>query len=429
MIRNTTIEENALSNAKQKNKIISFILYFLLFIVLLSGGLFRAYIFEHQSAISGTQDESAALLFSVDIYPPSLLTNLPKSCGVESNGLLFYCITHYYIEYIPSLIISIVDTFYATKNPNDYASRMLINCLSSHEVQLLHFLPFCCSLTSMFLIYLIGKHIGNIKTGILSAFFCAISQTMLYSSSFLRFYQLNIFAICIASYFLILFINGKKYKILFGILYALSSMACVSSMMCSVFIFPAHILYLIFNNHPPKKFIPYIIWPFLLFIFLWFGDPSGLQRKEYYGTLDINIMSNIIAKIFTISSNTSIINNYDKAFTLSIFLFSLAIISIYCLYLCQIKKTKPHFLNKIYKNSILFASLWTAVPTILIFIFSTTYINIINTNNMSFIYPGGALLLGCIASYSKYLRWVIFTVYILLTSCNVPQPIAYKHLY
>lgn len=311
----------------------AFITYFVLFIVLLGGGYFRSCIFEHQDLISGTLDETAALLFSVEIYPPSLLTSLPETCKIESNGLLFYCATHYYINCIPSLIASIIDTYYSTSSASDYfESQQLIYCLASHEVQLLHFFPFCCSLASMFLVYFTGKRIGNLSTGILSAFFCAVSQSMLYSSSFIRFYQLNILSVCLASYFLILFINCKRHKIFFGILYALSSMACVSSMMCSIFIFPVHITYWILKKHQIKKLIPYIIWPIMFFFLLWLGDSSGLQRKADYGTIDFNTISGCITNIFGFIPRicSQIINNYS-AITIPLFIFPFAIISIYCL--------------------------------------------------------------------------------------------------
>lgn len=124
---------------------------------------------------------------------------------------------------------------------------------------------------SVGILYLTGKRLFNNTSGLLGALFLAIAPLHIYYSQELRVYSLVTFAVCLINYF---FIRLSENKIKFYLGYFIASLLVLFSDYMAYFIFPAHLLYIIFYERTLlKKYlvilgILFIAWSPWLFVFI-----------------------------------------------------------------------------------------------------------------------------------------------------------------
>ena len=404
-------------------KLNSLKIYIAVAFTLISAALFRIFIFYNNGFLLDG-DSIASVYFAINTSLSNCLFHSPESFHSESNGILYYLALHYLIYSNNHLLNYCINTLSQTGAPNECSIDALDN-------ELLHLLPLIFSLSSVLMVYYIGKKLGGTKAGLLSSLFFSFNSTALSTSAYCRFYQMNIFCCLLSTYLLLCLINTKKHYYMFGMLYVISSLACIASMMNSIFLFPCHIIYWYYRKQSIKHYIPFIITIIIVFIVLWTADSHALQRKAEYGTITQNnyitfftiYLYNIFGIYNLMEAHHPLQHFLDaiKYFSLihyyNIIIFSSFVYSLFISFnsIAHILKNRKNV-----KNNITLPCLWTSIPIILMFIVSICYTNIINKDNVCFICPGAALLLGCLtAKASKIPRWTILTFIALSSSMNI----------
>ena len=99
--------------------------------------------------------------------------------------------------------------------------------------------------SSIVLIYIVGKSLFNREVGVLSAFFMSVSQYQIYYSQELRYYSLFLFMTLISFFFYIHVLKTKRH--IYAVFYVLSSILLYYSHDYGIFILAAQNLYFVLN--------------------------------------------------------------------------------------------------------------------------------------------------------------------------------------
>lgn len=382
-------------------------IYGTVFLVLLSACLYRVCMFE-QYAFLYDGDSLAAASQNISI---SRLFDW-KNNELESNGILFYVVSNYYKSFNKDL----EDSLSKIIVPDRYESCRL----SDFDNKYLHLLPLLFSILSVFLMFMTGRKLGGMRTGILSTLFFAFHGSILSSVAYFRFYQMIIFFSILSSYLLLILLEKKKHILFWGILYVLSWFISLSSMINSIFLLPSHFVFWCINQRSKLHKGIYVFLPILFYFFaLWMLDFNALQRKTGYGPVNSINFFDYISNIFGIRPvdldaipSLFIFPTYEVCLLLLFLIMIFAYLIIFMIIIKAFNIAKC--LNKLnIGNSLIFPSLLVCLPFSLMYLFSLCFVNIINFYqfSLSIIYPGAALLLGSITSIiPKVGRWLILTI-------------------
>jgi 4-amino-4-deoxy-L-arabinose transferase-like glycosyltransferase len=137
--------------------------------------------------------------------------------------------------------------------------------------------------STVFLIYLIGKNLFSKKTGLLAAFFLSLGPLHIYYSQEARMYSMAAFAVCLSIFFLIELTKGKRFAF-WG--YIFSVFLILYSDYVAYFILPAEVIYiLLYGKKYFKRYFLALIAGMATLVPWLFVLPSQLAKGQYMAGL------------------------------------------------------------------------------------------------------------------------------------------------
>lgn len=379
--------------------------------------LFGVWNCAQQHAFDGP--EMASLRFAENANIGNMMTTAAPAYGAESNGVLYYMLLHYNMVFNG---ISDIDKI----ADNNEIGKLVVG-LSDSDILKLRGLSLVFCFLSAGLVFAIGRKLGGSKCAILALLYYAFCGTVLSVSSYCRFYQLNIFCTCLASYLFLGMFETKCQK-WFSVIYALAMSAAICSMSMSVFLLPVHAVYWLINRKSKKILAWCMACPIVVFLMLWKADSAAILRKGGYFGVQLELIPKYILWIFGIESDTYLADWLmpslpDIYAAYRVFLCGLFGISAIISFMCLFKGRKlPEFAKKIKADkSLAFSALWTFVPLAIIFAVSFIWADIVNKFNLCFICPGCALFMGaCLSRLPRKICWIALTFTALSAPLYIP---------
>ncbi len=145
---------------------------------------------------------------------------------------------------------------------------------------------FIFGMLNIWVIYLLGAKIHSKRTGLIAAAFMAISAIHCYYSAYMRFHTFNALMAALSTYFLLQYETNRKYLLA----YHISVFIMIASTLTSIFLLPAHWLYLFINRNKSglknKEFAAFIAISSVIGLSLFLGekyfDPEAVLRIGWY---------------------------------------------------------------------------------------------------------------------------------------------------
>ncbi|MCR5662614.1 MAG: glycosyltransferase family 39 protein [bacterium] len=383
---------------------------FCLMCIFISAFLFRLKIILEKSYGNGHEDSCLGFASSLN-----LSEYINNNYIFESNGILHIVLLKYWNLLYP-YFLGISNKVFSFYDYNYLIHGRLLSLLFG-------------MLTLIFL-YMLGCKVLGKNAGVYSVFFLAIFSEHICLSSYIRFYAINCCFCVLASYFLVKMIDSDRF--IWFILYILTFLLCISSMMLSAVLLVPHALYYVRKKGFNKRLFILIIIILVDFVFWWLMDSVALSRKSvYYDCIGTRGFLLLVSTV--LGSCNYYLDMLPHYFCGSLYKCAYILMILNNITaICVIVLGFTIFLkNMVKKNKCVgfleFSSIWVVVPCIILMFIHFSIIDILNRNNISFILPGVCLALGELLSMSRCFRWILLTSMILWIPLSINDSYAWRY--